>query len=100
MVRTAPMYVECKVLKAQAERMAAQHKNVGASKYAERTKAEKKKQLQSFKAEIVKSVVESLQQSGHARSTKKHKVMNMEEFNMEEFRGLTVSDQKTSEGEF
>ena len=39
--------------------------------------------------------MESLQQSGHARSTKKRKVMNMEEFNMDQFRDLTVSNQES-----
>ena len=61
--------------------MAQAHKNVGAGKYAEKSSSKKKKQFQSFKAEIVKSVVENLHKSGH--SSKKRCVMNMEEFNMD-----------------
>ena len=84
---------ECKVLKAQAERMAAQHRSVGAGKYHnDRTNFQKKKSMQSFKQEIVKSVVKSLKECGQARSNKRRKVMQMEEFNMEQFHDLKVSD--------
>ena len=65
---------ECKVLKAQAEKMAKAHKHVGAGKYAEngeKSSSEKKKQFQSFKAEIVKSVVNSLSKTKGAHSSKK-----------------------------
>lgn len=83
---------ECKVLEAQEERMTAQLRRVGAGKYSEKTKFEKKKSLQSFKQEIVKSVVKSLKECGPARSHKRRKVMQMEEFNMDQFCDLKVSD--------
>ena len=86
---------ECKVLKAQAKRMAAQHRSVGAGKYAEKTKFKKKKSLQSFKQEIVKSVMKSLQGCGQACSHKKRKVMQIKEFNMNQFRNLKVSNNET-----
>ena len=90
---------ECKVLKSQVERMARSHKNVGAGKYArssEGSSSDNKKQLQSFKAEIVKSVVDSLtKKGGESRSSKKRRVINMEEFNMEQFRDLKVSSEES-----
>ena len=58
---------KCKVLKNQAEKMARAHKQVGAGKYAsnsEKSSSDNKKQFQSFKAEIVKSVVQSLKKRG------------------------------------
>ena len=72
---------ECKVLKAQAEKLAQAHKNVGADKYAkssEKSSSEKKKQMQSFKAEIVKEIVDYFQEGG--LTNKKRRVVNMEEF--------------------
>ena len=55
---------DCKVLKAQAEKMAASHSRVGAGKYKNRTshdyKNDSKKKLESFKTEIVRDVVDSL----------------------------------------
>ena len=87
---------ECKVLKAQAERMAQAHKNVGAGKYSsstERSSSDNKKQLQSFKTEIVKSVVKSLKKQGN--NSKRRRVISMDEFNMEQFRDLKVSDEES-----
>ena len=59
---------ECKVLKNQAEKMARAHKQVGSGKYANNseksTSNDRKQQFQSFKAEIVKSVVHSLKKKG------------------------------------
>ena len=75
--------------------MAKAHKHVGAGKYAEngeKSSSEKKKQFQSFKAEIVKSVVNSLSKTKGAHSSKKRRVMDMEEFNMDNFCDLSVSD--------
>lgn len=73
--------------------MAQAHKNVGAriAGYGEKSSSEKKKQLQSFKAEIVKSVVESLKKKG-GHSSKKCCVANLEEFNMDQVCDLSVSD--------
>ena len=89
---------ECKVLKAQAEKLAQAHKNVGAGKYArsdEKSPSNKKKMMQSFKAEIVKEVCDFFSKEG-GRSNKKRRVVDMEEFNMEEFRNLSVSDDQES----
>ena len=91
---------ECKVLINQADKMARAHRNVGSGKYAsnsEKSSSEKKKQFQSFKAEIVKSVVESLKKKGS--SNKRHHVVRMDEFNMEHFCDLKVSDDETQSSE-
>ena len=96
---------ECRVLIDQAEKLAQSHKNVGSGKYArnheknhekpQKSNSDKKKTMQSFKTEIVKEVVEFFNKQG-ARGNKKRRVMNMEEFNMEEFRDLSVSDDEDS----
>ena len=92
---------ECKVLKAQAEKMARAHKNVGAGKYSssseKKSSSDSRKQMQSFKADIVKSVVKSLHKKGS--SSKKRHVMNMDEFNMDQFRDLKVSDAESQSSE-
>ena len=78
--------------------MAQSHKNVGAGKYSssnEKSSSDKKKQYQSFKAEIIKSVVDSLSKKGESRASKKRRTINMEEFNMDQFHDLTVSDQES-----
>ena len=94
---------DCKVLKAHAEKLAQAHKNVGTGKYArssersERSSSDKKKQMQSFKAEIVKEIVDYFQDG--RRSNKKRCVINMEEFNMDEFRNLSLSDDHDSQND-
>ena len=52
---------ECKVLKAQAEKLAQAHQNVGAGKYArndEKSPSAKKKMMQSFKVDVIEGVVD------------------------------------------
>ena len=65
--------------------MARAHRHVGAGKYANNSEKSssdnKKQQFQSFKAEIVKSVVQSLKKKGS--TNKKRRVVSMDEFNME-----------------
>ena len=90
---------DCKVLKAQAEKMAAAHSNLNKGKYSKkRNKTEEtKKEFQSFKAEIVRSVLKTI---GTAQnSSKKRKVTDMDHFNMEQFRNLTVSSDSESKAD-
>ena len=90
---------DCKVLKAQAEKMASAHSNLNKGKYSKnRTQSgESKKEFQSFKTEIVRSVLKSLNSA--QGSSKKRKVTEMDHFNMEQFRNLTVSSDSESKSD-
>ena len=80
--------------------MARTHKQVGPGKYAnnsDKSSSDNRKQFQSFKAEIVKSVVQSLKKKGS--SAKKHCVVSMDDFNMEQFCDLKVSDDESHSSE-
>ena len=86
---------DCKVLEAQAEKMVAVHSNLGAGKYKKERHSNSKKGLESFKAEIVRSVVSSLTNQGSSESnptrSKKQRVTE-DNSNMNNFRNLSVSD--------
>ena len=87
---------DCKVLlKAQVDRMASAHANKGAGKYGKNRNSENKRELESFKSEIVRSVVKSLTTPQQA-STKRRKFKNLDRFNMETFRNLSVSSYNDS----
>ena len=81
--------------------MARAHKSVGAGKYSssseKKSSSDNKKQMQSFKAEIVKSLVKSLNKKGS--SSKKRCMVSMDEFDMEQFCDLKVSDDESHSSE-
>ena len=95
---------DCKVLKAQAERMSSAHGNKGGGKYNRQgSDYEKKKAstqaFQSFATDVVEKIIKKMKTSN---SNKKKKVKNeleqfsMEEFNYEDFRELAVSNSDSS----
>ena len=85
---------DCKVLKAQAEKMAAAHANVGAGKYKKERPNETKKGLESFKAEIVRSVIDSLSSRSSSESAKCRKVTELDNFNLDLFNNLDISEEE------
>ena len=91
---------DCKVLKAQAERMAAAHAGKGGKyKHRESTsdhEKKKRKEFTSFATNVVEKIIKKMKTS---RSKEKNKEdnFNMEEFNYEAFRELSVSSSDNSE---
>ncbi len=87
---------DCKILKAQAERMAAAHKNAGKNTWsrekANKEKEEndkKKKAFQSYVTEIVVQANKKLKQDHNEAGASS---FNLDSFNYEEFCDLPVSD--------
>lgn len=93
---------DCKVLKAQAENIAAVHSHVGAGKYKNKRNNDSAKKLESFKTEIVRSVVDSLSKMRPSRSSsesnptrsKRRKVTELDNFNLDLLNNLDISDSK------
>ena len=94
---------DCKILKAQAEKMASAHANLGKGKYSKKShNNDSKEKMESFKAEIVRSVMKELKTTHSNSSSKKRKITEMDQFNMETFKNLSVSsgtDTKSEESD-
>ena len=87
---------QCKVLKAQAERMANQHKT-GGSKYKGKNESDDKKkrkaEFQSFAADIVEKVFKKMKKSSSEDKNRS------ENFSFSKFREMSVSSDDSSDSE-
>ena len=84
---------DCKVLKAQAERMANAHANRG-GKYKSGDTADskqKRKEFTSFATNVIEKVIKKMKRAHDKKSSES---FNMEEFNYEAFKSLEVSSSK------
>ena len=88
---------QCKVLKAQAERMANQHAQKGAGKYKGRNDSDEKKkrkaEFQSFAADVVEKVFKKMKKSSSGNNKKK------ENFSFSDFQDMSVSSDDSSDSE-
>ena len=91
---------DCKLLKAQAEKMASAHAKIGKGKYAKRShNNDSKEKMESFKAEIVRAVMKEFKSTHSNSSSKKRRVTEMDHFNMENFKNLSVSSDTDTKSE-
>ena len=92
---------DCKVLKAQAERMSSAHGNKGGGKYNRHgTDYDKKKAsnqaFQSFATDVVEKVIKKMRSLSKKNSKNASEQYNMKQFNYEDFRELSVSSSDNS----